>query len=123
MNYYDIFLGFVAESLINFTNRFNNTSVTNMFPGLFSISAETIWSVWMSNLSEVPLPVWIVAYIYILIRVNYLRYVDENEWYESSNIRMLHYKGISKILIGTPLSRSHLLTPPVVKGVLNYIYF
>ena len=60
MNYCDLFIIFVAECLVSFTGWGNVTFVAFLFPGAFSLETVTIWLVWVSNLSEVPLPVYIL---------------------------------------------------------------
>ena len=54
------FLMFVSECLLSFISRVNNTFVDFVFMGAFSLGIETIYPLWVPNLSEAPLPVWII---------------------------------------------------------------
>ena len=71
-----LLLMFVDEFLMSLTDWVNNTFFDFLFLGIFSLGDDTIWLVWVSNLSEVPLRVCILAYMEIYITVNYLCRVE-----------------------------------------------
>ena len=78
MKYGYFFLGFVDDLVMSLTVWINNTVVAFLFVGSFSFDIDTMWAVWVSNMSEVNLPVWIISCVDISIRVNYLQYVEDN---------------------------------------------
>ena len=104
------FLRFVAERLLSLTDRSDNTSVTFLSPGEFSLDADTIWPAWVSNLSEAPLPVWILAKMEVSIRVNYLRHVEEKERTAVADRSMVNSKEVfvAGLKVARPEEEKHM---------------
>ena len=63
MQYNAEFLSFVDGCLLYFTDWSNNTFVYFMLLGALFLGDETILTVWVSNLSELPLSAWIIALV------------------------------------------------------------
>ena len=61
INYGSVFLIFLDECLLSLTDWYNNTFIAHMFLWVFYFDTETIFPVWVPNLSEAPLPVWILS--------------------------------------------------------------
>ena len=55
-----LFLTFMDECIVSLTGWVNNYFVYLLFPGEVFINAYTIWLVWVYNLLEATMPVWII---------------------------------------------------------------
>ena len=62
---------------MSLTNHGDNKFVDLLLPGRYYIGAETILKVWVSNLSDMPLYVQVIAYMEVYIRDNGFWYVED----------------------------------------------
>ena len=107
MNDGALLLIFVAECLMYLTAWGNNTFVDFLLLGGFYLDTKAIWLMWVFKLSYVPLPLWIIYYMKISIRVNYLHNFEEKEWNASTNRSTLNDKEVfvSGIKVDRPYKR------------------